>query len=199
MKRCRCTVISNRSSLYENNRRKAQGQDYHASGYKARPTTDFAKEGLFNVLDNEYEFEDLKVLDLFGGTGAIAFEFASRGAAKVYSVEMARENASFIISEAKRLGLGNVVMVRDNVFDFLPLCREKFDIVFADPPYALEGLESIPDKVFEADILYPERYFILEHPGTYSFKDHPRFKKEKVYGKVHFSFFEFLIRLSHHF
>ena len=160
------------------------------AGYKARPTTDFAKEGLFNVLDNEYEFEDLKVLDLFGGTGAIAFEFASRGAAKVYSVEMARENASFIISEAKRLGLGNVVMVRDNVFDFLPLCREKFDIVFADPPYALEGLESIPDKVFEADILYPERYFILEHPGTYSFKDHPRFKKEKVYGKVHFSFFE---------
>lgn len=160
------------------------------SGYKARPTTDFAKEGLFNVLDNEYEFEDLKVLDLFGGTGAIAFEFASRGAAKVYSVEMARENASFIISEAKRLGLGNVVMVRDNVFDFLPLCREKFDIVFADPPYALEGLESIPDKVFEADILYPERYFILEHPGTYSFKDHPHFKKEKVYGKVHFSFFE---------
>ncbi len=160
------------------------------SGYKARPTTDFAKEGLFNVLDNEYEFEDLKILDLFGGTGAIAFEFASRGAAKVYSVEMARENASFIISEAKRLGLGNVVMVRDNVFDFLPLCREKFDIVFADPPYALEGLESIPDKVFEADILYPERYFILEHPGTYSFKDHPRFKKEKVYGKVHFSFFE---------
>ena len=160
------------------------------SGYKARPTTDFAKEGLFNVLDNEYEFEDLKVLDLFGGTGAIAFEFASRGAAKVYSVEMARENASFIISEAKRPGLGNVVMVRDNVFDFLPLCREKFDIVFADPPYALEGLESIPDKVFEADILYPERYFILEHPGTYSFKDHPRFKKEKVYGKVHFSFFE---------
>ena len=160
------------------------------SGYKARPTTDFAKEGLFNVLDNEYEFEDLKVLDLFGGTGAIAFEFASRGAAKVYSVEMARENASFIISEAKRLGLGNVVMVRDTVFDFLPLCREKFDIVFADPPYALEGLESIPDKVFEADILYPERYFILEHPGTYSFKDHPRFKKEKVYGKVHFSFFE---------
>lgn len=160
------------------------------AGYKARPTTDFAKEGLFNVLDNEYEFEDLKVLDLFGGTGAIAFEFASRGAAKVYSVEMARENASFIISEAKRLGLGNVVMVRDNVFDFLPLCREKFDIVFADPPYALEGLESIPDKVFEADILYPERYFILEHPGTYSFKDHPRFKKEKVYGKVHFTFFE---------
>lgn len=158
-------------------------------GYSARPTTDFAKEGLFNVLDNEYEFADLKVLDLFGGTGAIAFEFASRGAGRVYSVEMARENASFIKKEAARLGLQNVTMVRANVFDFLPLCHEKFDIVFADPPYALEGLDTLPDKVFAADIIHPECYFILEHPGTYSFKDHPRFVKEKTYGKVHFTFF----------
>ena len=80
------------------------------AGYNARPTTDFAREGLFNVLDNEYEFEDLKVLDLFGGTGAVAFEFASRGAARVWSVEMARENASFIKTEARRLGLDNVTM-----------------------------------------------------------------------------------------
>lgn len=159
-------------------------------GYKARPTTDFAKEGLFNVLDNEYEFEDLKVLDLFGGTGAIAFEFASRGASRVYCVEMARENASFIKTEARRLGLDNVTMVRDNVFDFLPLCREKFDIIFADPPYSIDALETIPDKVFSRDILHPGCYFILEHPGTYSFTGHPRFRKEKVYGKVHFSFFE---------
>jgi len=159
-------------------------------GYKARPTTDFAREGLFNVLDNEYEFEDLKVLDLFGGTGAISFEFASRGAARVYSIEMARENASFIKTEARRLGLDNVTMVRDNVFDFLPLCREKFDIIFADPPYALEGLETIPDKIFSHDLLHPGCYFILEHPGSYSFRDHPRFKKEKVYGRVHFTFFE---------
>lgn len=93
------------------------------ASYKARPTTDFAREGLFNVLGNEYEFEDLKVLDLFGGTGAIAFEFASRGASMVYSVEMARENASFIKTEARRLGLDNVTMVRDNVFDFLPICH----------------------------------------------------------------------------
>ena len=103
------------------------------AGYAARPTTDFAREGLFNVLGNEYEFEDLKVLDLFGGTGAVAFEFASRGAARVYSVEMSRENASFIKTEAARLGLDNVTMVRDNVFDFLPICREKFDLIFADP------------------------------------------------------------------
>ena len=158
--------------------------------YKARPTTDFAKEGLFNVLNNEYEFEDLKVLDLFGGTGAIAFEFASRGASRVYSVEMTRENASFIKTEAERLGLSNVTMVRANVFDFLPLCREKFDIIFADPPYALEGLENIPDKIFERDLLHPGCYFILEHGDEHSFTEHPRFVKEKHYGRVHFSFFE---------
>ena len=160
------------------------------AGYKARPTTDFAREGLFNVLGNEYEFEDLKVLDLFAGTGAVGFEFASRGAARVYSVEMSRGNASFIKTEAARLGLGNLTMVRDNVFDFIPVCHEKFDIVFADPPYALEGLETIPDRIFEKGLLYPERYLILEHGDEHSFVNHPRFKKEKVYGRVHFSFFE---------
>ena len=159
-------------------------------GYEARPTTDFAKEGLFNVLDNEYEFDGLKVLDLFGGTGAVAFEFASRGAGKVYCVEMNRNNAKFIRAEASRLGLGSVVTVHGNVFDFLPVCREKFDIVFADPPYSLEGLEGIPDKVLALDIMHPGAYFILEHGGEYSFAGHPLFKKEKVYGRVHFSFFE---------
>lgn len=159
-------------------------------GYEARPTTDFAKEGLFNVLDNEYEFDGLKVLDLFGGTGAIAFEFASRGASRVYSVEMNRDNAKFIRSEAAKLGLDNITAVHGNVFDFLPICREKFDIIFADPPYSLEGLDGIPDKVLGLDILHPGAYFILEHGGEYSFYGHPLFKKEKVYGRVHFSFFE---------
>lgn len=160
------------------------------AGYAARPTTDFAKEGLFNVLDNEYEFDGLKVLDLFGGTGAIAFEFASRGASRVYSIEMNRENAAFIRKEAARLGLDNVTAVHNNVFDFLNICREKFDIIFADPPYAIEGIGTIPDKVLERDILHPGSYFILEHGGSHSFADHPLFKKEKVYGKVHFTFFE---------
>jgi len=160
------------------------------AGYKARPTTDFAKEGLFNVLGNEYEFEGLKVLDLFGGSGSIAYEFASRGAARVYCVEMVRENASFIKKEAERLGLGNVTMVRDNVFDFLSICKEKFDLIFADPPYRLEGLETLPDRVLSRDILHSGCYFILEHGDEHSFIEHPLFKKEKVYGRVHFSFFE---------
>lgn len=159
-------------------------------GYKARPTTDFAREGLFNVLDNEYEFADLKVLDLFAGTGAISFEFASRGAGRVYSVEMDRDNASFIRREAGRLGLDAVTAVHDNVFDFLPVCRERFDVIFADPPYALDGLDGIPDKVLSCDILHPDCYFILEHGGEYSFRSHPRFFKEKIYGRVHFSFFK---------
>ena len=129
-------------------------------GYKARPTTDFAKEGLFNVLNNEYEMEGLQVLDLFGGTGAISYEFASRGASRVYCVEM------------------------------LEICREKFDLIFADPPYALEDLAAIPDKVFSKDILHPGAYFILEHPDEFDFSGHEYFVKEKKYGNVHFSFFE---------
>lgn len=160
------------------------------AGYKARPTTDFAREALFNILDNEYEFDDLKVLDLFGGTGAVSYEFASRGVGRVYCVEMSRENASFIKTEALRLGLGNVTMVRDNVFDFLNVCHEKFDIVFADPPYAIEGLETIPDKIFEKDILHPDCYFILEHGPGHDFSSHPHFFKKRSYGKVHFTFFK---------
>ena len=158
-------------------------------GYPARPTTDYAKEALFNVIDNNWEFEDLKVLDLFGGTGSIAFEFGSRGVGRVWSVEMNRDSAQFIRSEAACLGLSNVTAVHENVFDFLGICREKFDIVFADPPYALEGLETIPDKVFEAGILHPDCWFILEHGGDHDFSSHPRFFKERVYGRVHFSFF----------
>ncbi len=160
------------------------------NGYKARPTTDFAKEGLFNILGNEYEMEGLKVLDLFAGTGAISYEFASRGAARVYSVEMAPLHASFIKAQAARLGMDNISVVRHNVFEFLEICREKFDIIFADPPYAIEGLADIPDKVFSKDILHPGAYFILEHPGTFNFSSNPMFVKEKKYGNVHFSFFE---------
>ena len=159
-------------------------------GYKARPTTDFAKEGLFNILNNEYEIEGLKVLDLFGGTGAISYEFASRGAEMVYCVEMLPLHANFIKSQAAALGMRNLTVVRHNVFEFLDICHEKFDIIFADPPYAIEGLGELPDKVFAKDILHPGAYFILEHPEEYNFESNPYFVKERKYGNVHFSFFE---------
>lgn len=159
-------------------------------GYSARPTTDYARESLFNILDNEYEFDDLKVLDLFGGTGAVSYEFSSRGVGHVWCVEMNRDNASFIRSEAARLGIDNISVVHSNVFDFLPICTQKFDIVFADPPYALDGLEQLPDKVLASGILHPSSYFILEHGVEHKFSGHPLFVKEKVYGRVHFTFFE---------
>ena len=142
------------------------------------------------MLDNEYEFEGLKVLDLFAGTGAIGFEFASRGAERVYSIEMNRDNAAFIRSEARKLGLDTLSVVHANVFDFLPICCERFDIVFADPPYALQALDSLPDKVLSSGILHPGSYFILEHGAEYNFNSHTLFKKEKTYGRVHFSIFE---------
>ena len=159
-------------------------------GYKARPTTDFAKEGLFNILNNEYDMEGLKVLDLFGGTGAISYEFASRGASMVYCVEMLPLHANFIKSQAAALGMKNLTVVRHNVFEFLDICHEKFDIIFADPPYAIEGLADLPEKVFSKDILHPGAYFILEHPEEYNFESNPYFVKERKYGNVHFSFFE---------
>ena len=160
-------------------------------GYKARPTTDFAKEGLFNVLGNEYEFADLKVLDLFGGTGSIGFEFAYRGGALVDTVEMNSANSSFISRSAASLGIASIVnVIHCNVFDFLNLCTRRYDIIFADPPYALEDLATLPDKVLSRDILFPGCYFILEHPQEYDYSNHPSFVKEKRYGNVNFSFFE---------
>jgi hypothetical protein len=158
-------------------------------GFSARPTTDFAKEALFDILGNEYEFDDLKVLDLFGGSGSISFEFVSRGVGKVWTVEMNPKYASAISVCARRFGMDNLVVVRHNVFDFLPICKECFDLIFADPPYSMEGLDTIPDKVLSLNLLHEGCYFILEHGGEYSFRSHARFVKERVYGRVHFSFF----------
>lgn len=166
------------------------------AGYKARPTTDFAKEGLFNTLQNEFDFEDISVLDLFGGTGSISFEFASRGCRDIVCVEMAPANASFISRTAAALKIGGMKVVHNNVFDFLGLCSRDFDIVFADPPYAIEGLDSIPDRVLGKSVGTDPKpmvkeggYLILEHPADYSFVSHPAFVKEKKYGNVHFSYF----------
>ena len=160
------------------------------AGYQARPTTDFAKEGLFNTLTNELDFEEISVLDLFSGTGSISYEFASRGCKDIIAVEMNPANASFIKKTAAALKLnGSIQVVHHNVFDFFGICTKKFDVIFADPPYAIEGLDTIPDKVFSREILNEDGLLILEHPATYSFETHPAFIKERKYGNVHFSYF----------
>lgn len=159
-------------------------------GYDARPTTDFAKEGLFNVLMNMIDFEDVKVLDLFSGTGSISFEFASRGCKEIISCEMNPAHVNFIKRTAKSFGLSSIRVLHQNVFDFLEICNVKFDLIFADPPYALNQLENIPDNIFSKEVLSEDGIFILEHPSSFNFEKHPHFFKEKKYGNVHFSFFK---------
>ena len=160
------------------------------AGYKARPTTDFAKEGLFNTLTGAWDFPETTVLDLFGGTGSISFEFASRGCPEVITVEMNPVNATFIKKTAAGLGLSDTIqVVHHNVFDFLGICTKRFDLVFADPPYALEGLDALPAKILGAGILKEDGRLILEHPAAYHFDGTPGFLREKHYGNVHFSWF----------
>ena len=154
-----------------------------------RPTTDMARESLFNILNNYVDYEECSVMDLFSGTGAVAVEFVSRGVKEVTAVDINNACTEYIKSEANRLGLRNLHVVRTDVFDLLKRANRKFDIVFADPPYALEGLDTLPDLVFGSEVLTEDGIFILEHPREYSFEEHPRFWQHRNYGKVNFTFF----------
>lgn len=154
-----------------------------------RPTTDMARESLFNILNNYVDFEECSVMDLFAGTGAMSVEFISRGAREVTAVDINNACTEYIKSEAKRLELRNLRVVRADVFDLLKRANRKFDLVFADPPYAIEGLETLPDLVFDHQLLTDDGIFILEHPREYSFEEHPRFWQHRNYGKVNFTFF----------
>jgi 16S rRNA (guanine966-N2)-methyltransferase len=149
-----------------------------------------AKEGLFNVLANSWELEGIKVLDLFAGIGGISLEFASRGAESVLSVEIEPRHANFIDSTAKSLGLEGVTVWRADAFSIIGSCKEKFNIVFADPPYELEKIEKLPDMVFQNNLLHEGGELIIEHSERVSFSGHQRLSKVKSYGAVNFSFFE---------
>jgi 16S rRNA (guanine966-N2)-methyltransferase len=157
----------------------------------ARPTTDFAKEGLFNVLNNMVDFESLKVLDLFTGTGSIAFEFLSRGAIGVTAVDTNQKCIDFIKKTAESFGDKNIQTVKSNGFVFIKRMWLKYDLIFADPPYDLEGIESIPDLIFDSGLLDEEGLFILEHSSRYRFEQHPGFSQHRNYGSVNFTFFTF--------
>lgn len=154
-----------------------------------RPTTDMARESLFNILTNYVDYEDCTVMDLFAGTGAVSMEFVSRGAKEVTCVDINAQCTDFIKTSAQQFGVGNIRVVRSDVFDMLKRAYKKFDIIFADPPYALEALSQLPDLIFEHNLLTEDGIFILEHPREYQFEEHPYFWQHRNYGKVNFTFF----------
>ena len=156
----------------------------------ARPTTDFAKESLFNLLNNRMDFEGIDVLDLFAGTGGIGIECVSRGAREVTAVEIAHVQQNWIISCCKQLGIRNLSVIRGDVFKFLSACRTKYDLIFADPPYALEQLPTLPDVILGQDILKEDGWLVIEHGKDTNFTSHPRHVETRTYGSVHFSFFQ---------
>ena len=160
-----------------------------AKGFSARPTTDFAKESLFDILGNQFDFEDIEVLDLFAGTGSISYEFASRGALKVDSVEMSPKYAGFIQKTASELKFDQLSVYRANVFQFIKRISSKYDIVFADPPYDLESVDTLPALLLAQDALKEGGVFILEHSGKLNFSDNPRIIDHRNYGSVNFTFF----------
>lgn len=168
----------------------------------ARPTTDFAKESLFNLLNNRMDFEDIEMLDLFAGTGGIGIEFVSRGAREVTAVELAHTQQNFIISACKQLGIRNLNVIRGDVFKYIRSCRLQYDFIYADPPYALPTLPTLPDLIFRIpsenettdipseSLLKPDGWFVLEHSKEHDFSSHPNFVERRVYGSVNFSFFQ---------
>ncbi|PKP02040.1 MAG: 16S rRNA (guanine(966)-N(2))-methyltransferase RsmD [Bacteroidetes bacterium HGW-Bacteroidetes-6] len=155
-----------------------------------RPTTDMAKEGLFNILVHRFELEDAVVFDLFSGTGSIGFEFVSRGAKQVFCVEKDAVMATFIKSVAAKMQMENLTVLRSDAFKFLVLTTLQADIIFADPPYQNIGVSDIPELVFGKNILNQDGLLIVEHDQTQHFSGHPRFKELRKYGKVHFSLFQ---------
>lgn len=136
------------------------------------------------------DFEGVDMLDLFAGTGGIGLEFVSRGARSVTSVEMAHVQQNFIISACKELGVRNLSLIRGDVFKYVQACHVQYDFIYADPPYALEKLATLPDLIFEHGLLKPEGWFVLEHSKADDFSQHPHFVEHRKYGNVNFTFFQ---------
>jgi 16S rRNA (guanine(966)-N(2))-methyltransferase RsmD len=154
-----------------------------------RPTTDFAKEGLFNVLTNMVDFEGMEVLDLFAGSGSISFEFISRGCASVFAVEQHYAAVKFINEMAAKLGEKNVKAQNADVFRYLGFSNRPFDLVFADPPFDLDNAKLLPGIIFERKLLKEDGMLIIEHPERLDYSTLPGYSQTRKYGKVNFSFF----------
>jgi len=157
---------------------------------EVRPTTDFAKEGLFNILNNKIYFDEIIVLDLFAGTGSISFEFASRQAKQITSVDLNYQSTEFIRKTAKESNYDMLRPIKSNVFSFLSGTKNSFDLIFADPPYNMEEIEKLPEIIFDKQLLNEDGIFILEHSRNLSFEEHPHFSEHRKYGNVNFTFFK---------
>jgi len=154
-----------------------------------RPTTDVAKEGLFNVISNNLDIEELKTLDLFGGTGSISYELASRGANDVTIIEKDPKMYEFIKKTAGELKLQNFKVLKLDVFKYIDQCADKFDFIFAGPPYALGNIDELPKLIFEKQLLNSKGWFVLEHTPRNDYKKFPFYATERNYGTTIFSIF----------
>lgn len=154
-----------------------------------RPTTDVAKEGLFNIIQNNLEIEGMKTLDLFGGTGSISYELASRGAADLTIVEKDTAMFEFIRKTSTDLKLENFKVIKMEVFKFMDNCADQFDFIFAGPPYALNTIDEIPKKIVEKKLLKPNGWFVLEHTPRNNYEGYPLFVTARNYGTTIFSIF----------
>lgn len=154
-----------------------------------RPTTDIAKEGLFNVIENNLDLTSVKSLDLFGGTGSISYELYSRGVRDLTIVEKDAEMFEFIKKTSTAFRVEGIKVIRSDVFRFLKDCKEKFHFIFAGPPYALGNIEDLPKWIFQNQLLHAEGWFVLEHTPRNDFRDHPFFHTERKYGTTIFTIF----------
>ena len=154
-----------------------------------RPTTDIAKEGLFNILENNLNLEGIKTLDLFGGTGSISYELASRGATDMTIVEKDPQMYEFIKKTSVELGLLQLKVVRSEVFRFIQQCTDRFDFIFAGPPYALQTIDEIPRQIAEKKLLNINGWFVLEHTPRNEYEGYPLFATKRNYGTTVFSIF----------
>ena len=167
-----------------------KGRSIHPPGnLPVRPTTDFGKESIFNVLNNFVDFTEIKVLDLFSGTGNMTYEFASRGAKDITAVDMNYKCYAFIKKTAEEFGFQMVKAVKNDSFTYIKNCKDSFDLIFADPPYEHEKIELIPSLIFEKQLLRAGGWLIMEHSAKNDFQKHEHFLERRSYGKVNFSIF----------
>ncbi len=155
-----------------------------------RPTTDFGKESLFNMISNDYDIDELSVLDLFSGTGNISYEFASRGAKEIMCIDGNFHCVSYIKKTSKELNFGQISAFKNDVFSYLKKYPKQYDIIFADPPYELKNINEIAELVFEKNLLSPNGQLIIEHDRNWDFSEHANFVKHRKCGNVNFSIFE---------